>query len=178
MSHIPPSSEEEFWVIWSPSMGVVDTVTFERTENGPEGRHAWLDEPYEMVGPICLDTLEESGRVGFAACLVMSRQRWQQDQVELRRESHRLRREAQQREQEAFVRFNQRCIAEPSPFEEYSERKHRESLSLPLEGVLDAAQIKTAYRRLAQKHHPDAGGSQETFVNITAARDELLKRAS
>lgn len=178
MTHIPPSSEEEFWVIWSPSMGVVDTVTIERVENGSEGREAWLDEPYDMVGPISLDRLEEGGRVSFAACIVMSRQRWQQDQVELRRESHKLRREAQQREYEAFIRFNQRRMAEPSPFEEYSERKHRESLSLPLEGVLDAAQIKTAYRRLAQKHHPDAGGSQEQFVQITDARDELLKRVS
>ncbi len=159
-------------------MGVVDTVTIARVEVSPEGRQAWLDEPYDMVGPISLDTLEKTGQVGFEACLVMSRLRWQEDQVALRRESHKLRREAQQREYEAFIRFNERRMAEPSPFEQYSERKHRESLSLPLEGLLDAGQIKKAYRRLAQKHHPDAGGSQERFVQITAARDELLKRAS
>ncbi|WP_432696243.1 DnaJ domain-containing protein [Marinobacterium sp. YM272] len=179
MSHIPPSSEEEFWVIWSPSLGVVDTVSIERIEDGPQGRQAWLDEPYEMVGPISLDALEEKGQVNFAACRVMSRQRWQRDQVELRRESRRLRREAQQREQEAFVLFNRRRMAaEPSPFEQYAERGHRESLDLPAEGPLDVAQIKSAYRRLAQKHHPDAGGSQEQFVKITAARDELLSRVS
>jgi len=31
------------------------------------------------------------------------------------------------------------------------------------------AQIKAAYRKLAKKHHPDAGGNGETFAQIAAA---------
>ena len=31
------------------------------------------------------------------------------------------------------------------------------------------AEIKAAYHRLAKKHHPDAGGDEETFKEITAA---------
>lgn len=36
-------------------------------------------------------------------------------------------------------------------------------------------QLKTAYRRLAHKHHPDKGGSAENFKNIKEAHDFLLK---
>ncbi|GGB86415.1 hypothetical protein GCM10011352_10400 [Marinobacterium zhoushanense] len=177
MSGIPPSIEEEFWIIWNGALGVVDTVTIGRVEEDSVGRQVWLDEPYDMVGPISLNALEAEGYIEFAACVVMSRQRWQEDQVALRRESHKQRRAAQQHMYEAFARFNARR-AEPSPFEQYSERKHRESLNLPVEGTLDSSQIKAAYRRLAQKAHPDTGGSHEQFVRITEARDALLARAS
>jgi hypothetical protein len=35
--------------------------------------------------------------------------------------------------------------------------------------------IEAAYRTLAKKHHPDAGGTDNEFVAITAARDEALR---
>ncbi|WP_027853176.1 J domain-containing protein [Marinobacterium litorale] len=178
MSGIGAATDEEYWVIWNGEMGAVDTVTIGCVETTDSGRNAWLDEPYDMVGPISLDELEHSGRIHFAACMVMSRQRWQADQVVLRQESIKLRREAQRRAAEAFARFNERRMAQPSPFEQYSERKHRELLKLPVEGHLKAKEIKTAYRRLAQKAHPDTGGTQEQFVRITEARDALLAAAS
>ena len=40
---------------------------------------------------------------------------------------------------------------------------------------LEEAQIKTAYRRLAKEAHPDVGGSQEKFVQITEAYNALLE---
>ena len=36
-----------------------------------------------------------------------------------------------------------------------------------------ADEIKKAFRRLAQKHHPDAGGDEETFKNINEAYEVL-----
>lgn len=36
-------------------------------------------------------------------------------------------------------------------------------------------QLKTAYRRMAHKYHPDKGGNPQDFKNISAARDFLLK---
>ena len=30
-------------------------------------------------------------------------------------------------------------------------------------------EIKTAYRRLAKQHHPDAGGDQKRFAEISSA---------
>lgn len=173
----PIHVDDEFWVIWNGEMGAVDTVTLGQMESTADGRQAWLEEPYDMVGPLDLDLLESDGKIDFEACTVMSRRRWQEDQVMLRRESHKLRREAQRRMYEAFERFNERRAA-PSPFEQHLERKHREALNLPPDGELAVAQVKAAYRKLAQKAHPDTGGSHEQFVRITEARDLLLKRAS
>ena len=66
------------WVIWNGGHGLVTTATLGRVEEGSSGRKAWLDEPFDMVGPFRLDELETHGRIAFAACIVMSRQRWQQ----------------------------------------------------------------------------------------------------
>jgi len=52
---------------------------------------------------------------------------------------------------------------------------HRETLKLPFDGKLEPRQINAAFRRLAQKAHPDVGGSHEEFVRITEARNALLE---
>lgn len=39
----------------------------------------------------------------------------------------------------------------------------------------DADTIQTAYRTLARKHHPDAGGNHDQFVRIQAAYDAARK---
>lgn len=36
-----------------------------------------------------------------------------------------------------------------------------------------ADEIKKAFRKLAQKHHPDAGGDEETFKEINEAYEVL-----
>jgi len=173
--HHSPCPEEGLWVIWNGSLGIVDTVTIGRIEAGPAGRSAWLEEPYDMVGPFNLDELEAKNWIVFAACTVMSRQRWQEDQVELRRESLKLRRAAQEKLFEYQTRYNQSRIQSPTHDPRLSDRQHRKVLNLPLEGALDPAQIKTAFRRLAQKAHPDVGGSHEQFIRITEARNALLE---
>jgi len=183
------SAEQQQWVIWNGTLGLLDTVTIGEVEDRAGARHAWLDEPYDMVGPFSLDELENQGQIDFAACTVMSRQRWQQDQVELRRQAQINRREYQKREAEAFARYQQRREQHSQQQRSQqgwyqgagqrqfgSDRHYRELLSLPVEGTLEAAQIKTAYRRLAQKAHPDTGGSHDAFVQITEARDVLLER--
>lgn len=178
MHDSPWSAEEEQWVIWNGSHGIVDMVTIGRVEVGSSGRNAWLDEPYDMVGPFSLDGLEASGRIGFAACVVMSRQKWQDDQVELRREGHKKRREAQERLFEYQARFNEGRKRNSNPIRRHSDKQHRELLNLPTDGELEPSQIKAAYRRLAQKTHPDVGGSHEQFIRITEARNALLERTS
>jgi hypothetical protein len=161
-SHRARPADKEQWVIWNGSLGILALVTIGRVEAGEGGRRAHLDPPFDMVGPFSLDELETRGRIAFAACVVMSRRRWQDDQIELRRQAHAKRRRAQERPHE-------------TPF---SERQHRETLNLPIEGALEASQIKAAYRRLAQKAHPDAGGSNDLFCRITEARNALLERTS
>lgn len=170
-----PAYYDEEWVIWNGALGLVTTVTVGQVEVGSNGRHAWLEEPFDMVGPFSYDELESKGRIAFAACIVMSRQRWQADQAELRLESLKLRRAEEQRLNEEFERrFGGRRGHQPGR-KRVDERQHRETLNLPVEGKLEESQIKAAFRKLAQKAHPDVGGSHEQFIRITEARNALLE---
>jgi hypothetical protein len=174
MEDNPPYWEAEQWIIWNGALGVRDFVMIDRVEVGPDGRNAWLEEPYGMVGPFDFDELETNGRIGFAACIVMSRRQWQKDQAKLIEEAYELRRQATERLYEELKRTNRRK-RHGTPFRQFSEREHREVLELPSDGELEIVQIKAAYRRLAKVAHPDVGGSHEHFVRITEARDVLIE---
>jgi MoaA/NifB/PqqE/SkfB family radical SAM enzyme len=148
------------WVVWNGSFGILDQVTIGRIEHVEGERMAYLADPYGVVGPFSLDALESEGRIAFGECLVMSRARWKEEQVELRREGREKRRAFQ-------IRFD---------FDEEDDQEHRKALDLPMEGDLDPAEIKAAFRRLAKTAHPDAGGSDEHYRRIAEARDALLER--
>jgi hypothetical protein len=149
-------TDKQEWVVWNGSLGVLDTVRIGRIEADEGGRSAYLAPPYSVVGPFSLDELEAKGRIAFGACLVMSRQRWQEDQVELRRE-------AQEKRRAALVR------------RDFDEEELRETLNLPLEGALKPSDINAAFRQLAKTAHPDAGGTNEAYRRIAEARDALLE---
>ena len=150
-------ADDEEWVIWNGTLGVLDMVRIARIEAGPEGRRAWLAAPYASIGPFSLDELETQGRIAFDACRVMSRARWQLDQVELRR----------------AARTQRQALAAPA--RPADDRPHREALDLPMDGALAPAAIKAAFRRLARTAHPDAGGSSAHYRRITEARDALME---
>jgi hypothetical protein len=151
-------ADKEEWVIWNGSLGVLDLATIDRIEEDEGVRRAWLAPPYGVVGPFSLDELEAQGRIAFGACLVMSRRRWQEDQVELRIEAREKRR--------AFLAQLDR---------DDDDQEHRKALDLPLEGALEPSEINAAFRRLAKTAHPDAGGSNEDYRRIAEARDALLE---
>jgi hypothetical protein len=112
------------------------------------------------VGPFSLDELETRGRIAFGECLVMSRQRWQEDQVDLRFEA--------QEKRKAF-RFR-------PDFDDDDDKEHRAVPDLPMQGALKPSEIKATFRRVAKTAHPDAGGSDEHYRHIAEARDALLKQ--
>jgi len=149
------------WVVWNGSLGVLDMAGLGRVEHNEACRSAWLAAPYDIVGPFDLDELETSGRVAFGACLVMSRRKWQEDQIELRIE-------ARERRRAEALRF----------MTSDDDAEHRDVLELPTDGALDAADITAAFRRLAKKAHPDAGGDHDAYIRLTEARDALLKTAA
>lgn len=169
---------DEEWMIWNGSLGLLTTVTIGRVEDGDDGRSAWLEEPFDMVGPFNLDELEKEGRITFAAAIVMSRQRWQEDQLELRRESAKIRRETEERINREYARYSGNQAGHQDKRKAFDEKKHRETLNLPMDGKLEPRQINAAFRKLAQKAHPDAGGSNEQFVLISEARNALLEYIS
>ncbi|MFG1300871.1 J domain-containing protein [Xanthobacter sp. V3C-3] len=149
-------TDNEQWVIWNGSLGVLDMVSIGHVEETPAGRLASLAPPYDVVGPFSLDQLEAEGRIAFGACLVMSRRRWQEDQVELR---------------QAGMKARRALMMAP---DEDDGQLHRAALDLPAEGALEPAQINAAFRRMAKSAHPDAGGSAADYRRISEARDALM----
>ena len=55
------------------------------------------------------------------------------------------------------------------------EQCHRELLGLPLDSRLTFAEINRAYKQVAKSAHPDAGGSAQEFLALSAAREALMK---
>ena len=67
-------------------------------------------------------------------------------------------------------RFGKRA-AVPAP-----EQQHRRLLGLAPERHLEQSEIQQGYKRAAKRLHPDAGGSDREFAELSAARDALMKR--
>jgi hypothetical protein len=67
-------------------------------------------------------------------------------------------------------RFGRRGSALPTPQERY-----RGLLGLPLDRRLFAPEIREAYKRAAKRLHPDAGGSEREFLELSRARDALMR---
>jgi len=55
------------------------------------------------------------------------------------------------------------------------EEHNRRLLGLPLDRRLFGPEIHQAYKRAAKTVHPDAGGSERAFLELSAARDALMK---
>jgi hypothetical protein len=56
-----------------------------------------------------------------------------------------------------------------------SEERYRQMLGLPLGRRLSGAEIHQAYKRVAKRAHPDGGGSAREFLELSAAREALMK---
>jgi len=55
------------------------------------------------------------------------------------------------------------------------EERFRELLGLPLGRRLSEGEIHRAYKLLAKRAHPDAGGNAEAFLELSAAHEALLQ---
>ena len=64
----------------------------------------------------------------------------------------------------------QAAVKLPTP-----EECYRQLLGLPLGRRLSGVEIHRAYKRVAKRAHPDAGGSAHEFQELSAARDALMK---
>lgn len=52
---------------------------------------------------------------------------------------------------------------------------YRQLLELPLGRRLSGVEIHRAWKRVAKRAHPDVGGSAREFLELSAARDALMK---
>ena len=71
-----------------------------------------------------------------------------------------------------FPRFGKRGDAPKIPT---PEARHRQMLGLPPDRRLSAPEIHRAFKHAAKTVHPDAGGSAAQFLEISAARDALIR---
>jgi len=55
------------------------------------------------------------------------------------------------------------------------QEHHRQLLGLPRGRRLFGPEIKEAYKRVAKRLHPDAGGSEHEFRELSDARDALMR---
>ena len=53
--------------------------------------------------------------------------------------------------------------------------RQRRLLGLPFGRRLFGPEIKEAYKQAAKTVHPDAGGSNRAFLDLSEARDALMK---
>jgi len=160
--------EEEF-IVWNSTLGIRDFATIGEIKTKKNQTQIWLDEPYDMVGPLCLDELFLKGEIEFAACIVMTKNRWNTTKQKLQKESLKKQQKIHQEFKEKLKQRNKNKQGLQN-----SEQEYRKLLSLPLQGKLKITQIKTAYKKLAKIEHPDVGGSHEKFVLITEAKEALI----
>jgi len=159
------------WIIWNSSLGIRDFVMIDRVESSKNGREAWLEEPYDIVGPFSMDDLECNGKIHFAKCIVMSREHWNKDQQLFREESFKRQRIIREKTFQELHRKNK--IRQQGNMSE--EKAQRVLLELPQEEILKVSQIKAAFKKIAKQAHPDVGGSHEYFVKISKAKEYLLQ---
>jgi hypothetical protein len=55
------------------------------------------------------------------------------------------------------------------------DERYRQLLGLPFGRYLAATEIHRAFKRAAKTAHPDGGGSEGAFLELSAARDALMK---
>lgn len=153
------------FIIWNSNLGIRDFVKIGEIDR--KNNTAYLDEPYEMVGPLCLNKLFSKGEITFAACVVMTEEKWEESKKQFYKKTLENQQKSNKEFYENINKYNKR--------KRYSnEKEYRELLSLPLEGLLKESEIKRAFRKLAKTTHPDVGGSKELFLKITQARDALI----
>lgn len=162
--------EDVEWIIWNSSIGIRDFVTIGCIDT--DENIAWLEAPYQMVGPISIEELMTHGQISFAECVIMSKQKWQDERESLLAISMMKRQKIQQNFFEELEKQNKRKRYNHT----YELEEYRTLLNLPISGTLEISQIKSAYKKVAKKAHPDAGGTQEMFIRIKEACDALLEQ--
>jgi curved DNA-binding protein CbpA len=158
------------FIIWNSTLGISDFVSISEIKKENEELLIWLDEPYDFVGPLKLKQLLKNDELQFEACVVMTEEYWEKNKNELLIQSYVKQQHTFKEFQEELKRRNKN----KSQHHSNQEIQYREILCLPLQGILNTTQIKSAYKKIAKTEHPDMGGSHENFIQITEAKEALL----
>lgn len=166
--------EEEF-IIWNEILGIRDFVTIGEVIQEDNKIKIFLDDPYDMVGPLDLKELLSNQEISFEACVVMTKENWYHHKEHLQQQAFKKQQKIQREFQEKLRKKNQNKQQQFNTKNQHSEKEYRKLLSLPIEGTLTITQIKTAYKKTAKSTHPDTGGDHNQFVLINEAKEILIQ---
>ena len=140
--------EDVEWIIWNSAIGIRDFVTIGHVDT--QENVAWLESPYQMVGPFSIEELTTQGEISFAECVVMSKQKWQDERESLLTISMMRRRKAQQEFFEELEKQNRRKQYNHT----HELEEFRTLLNLPISGTLEISQINRPTEKLPKKPIP------------------------
>lgn len=162
---------EEDYIIYNKDIVLRDYVWIEKIITKDEKIIAYLEEPYEMVY-FDIEEIISNGKISFEACEVYTMNKWKEDEKKIQKEAF----FQQRKNQQDFNESINNHFRKKEKLNTQNEKKYRQLLSLPIVGNLEEKQIKTAYKIIVKKVHPDVGGSHETFIEVTKAKDILLEK--
>ncbi len=161
---------EEDYIIYNKDIVLRDFVWIEKIEIKDYKAIAYLEEPYEMVF-FDLEKLILNGKITFEACEVFTTQKWKEDEELIQKKAFFTQRKNQKEFDENINNFFRKKVNSIQQI----EKKYRKLLDLPIHGELEKRQIKTAYKIIVKKVHPDVGGTHEAFIEVVRAKDILLE---
>lgn len=152
---------DEDYPVLTQFRGTLDYAKIAEIRNGKHGRDARLAEPFgSRMGWFSYDNLEKRGRAESQGFTVYTTDFWKSN-----RDSE-------------IARYMKQWFPK-GPFQAVTdtrEAEHRSLLALPDTGALLKSEIEQAFKLLARRAHPDAGGSNEKFKELAAAKDALIER--
>lgn len=160
---------EEDYIIYNKDIILRDFIWIEKIEAKGYKVIAYLEEPYEMVF-FDLEELILNGKIAFESCEIFTTQKWEEDKEIIQKEAFFTQRKNQKEFNENINSF----FRKKENSNQQIEKKYRKLLDLPIHGQLEKTQIKTAYKIIVKKVHPDVGGTHESFIEVARAKDILL----
>ena len=140
--------------------GTLDFAKVARIWNDKYGRSAVLAEPFgSRMGTFSYEDLLKRGRAESQGFTTYTPEFWKAN------------RDAE------ITRTNKQWFPKGVMGEAVAnskESEHRRLLGLPDKGGLLKSEVEQAYKATARRAHPDAGGSEEAFKQLGAAKDTLI----
>jgi hypothetical protein len=154
-------TDEEYPVL-TQFRASLDYAKIAEVRNDKHGRSGRLAEPFgSRMGWFSYDDLLKKGRAESQGITVYTANYWKSNR-------------------DAEI---ERCVKEWYPKKglfqsatDSKEAEHRRLLALPSAGPLLKSEILQAFKIAARRVHPDAGGSDEEFKQLAAAKDALTER--
>jgi hypothetical protein len=153
-------TDDEEYPVMTQFRGTLDYAKIAQVRDDRHGQSAMLAEPFgSRMGWFNYTDLLQRGRAESQGFTVYTPDFWKAN------------RNAE------IERYMKQWFSK-GPFQSIAadEAEHRLLLALPDTGALLKSEIEQAFKIAARRAHPDAGGSNDAFRQVAAAKDALIAR--